>query len=354
MSIFYNGSKLLSMKDLDGLPPELYLCTGNRSAGKTTYFSKLIVDRFLKSGEKFMLLYRFNYEITDVADKFFKDIGGLFFNDYYFTAERRASGIYYELYINRRDGNDSTRQHCGYAVALNNSDQLRKYSHLFSDTEQMFFDEFQSESDHYCTNEINKFLSLHTSVARGQGQQTRRVPVYMCSNAVSMLNPYFAALGISSRLQANTKFLRGHGFVLECSNVESAADALRQSRFMTAFSANSDYLKYATENIYLNDSLTFIEKPSGRSKYLATLEYQGKGYALRSFPDDGIIYCDDRPDRTAKFCIAVTTADHRINYVILRQNNIFVEEMRFLFERGSFRFKNLSCKEAALVLLSYQ
>lgn len=352
MTTFYNGSKLLSTKDLDGLPPELFLCTGNRSAGKTTFFSKMLVERFLKYNEKFMLLYRFNYEITDVSDKFFKDIGGLFFGDYYMSADRKASGIYYDLFINRRDGDETTRQACGYAVALNNSDQLRKYSHLFSDTAAIFFDEFQSESDHYCANEITKFLSLHTSVARGQGQHSRYVPVYMCSNTVSMLNPYFSALGISSRLQANTKFLRGHGFVLECSNVESAADALKQSRFMTAFAGDS-YAQYATENIYLNDSLTFIEKPAGRSKYLATLEYDGKAYALRSFPDDGIIYCDDRPDRSYKFRIAVTTADHQINYVILRQNNLFIQEMRYLFERGSFRFKNLRCKEAALMLLSY-
>ena len=84
--------------------------------------------------------------------------------------KRRASGIYHELFLNEKS--------CGYAVSLNSADQLKKYSHLFSDVSRMLFDEFQSETNHYCSDEIKKLLSIHTSVARGQGEQIRYVPVY--------------------------------------------------------------------------------------------------------------------------------------------------------------------------------
>ena len=70
---YYDGTKLLSMKDLNGKTPELFLCTTNRTGGKTTYFGRLVVNRFIKQGKKFALLYRYNYELDDVADKFFKD-----------------------------------------------------------------------------------------------------------------------------------------------------------------------------------------------------------------------------------------------------------------------------------------
>lgn len=53
------------------------------------------------------------------------------------------------------------------------------------------FDEFQSENNDYCPNEVQKFISVHTSVARGQGKQLRYVPVYMLSNPVTLLNPYY-------------------------------------------------------------------------------------------------------------------------------------------------------------------
>ena len=164
MSNYYDGTKLLSMKDINGNTPEIFMVTSNRTAGKTTYFSRLLFNRAIKRGEKFMLIYRFNYELDNCADKFFKDISALFFPQYHMYSKKEAKGIYHDLYYMKEGDENGT--HCGYAVALNNVDQLKKNSHLFSDTASMMFDEFQSETNHYCGDEVNKFISLHTSVAR--------------------------------------------------------------------------------------------------------------------------------------------------------------------------------------------
>ena len=96
---FYDGAKLLSLKDINGQVPEIYLATSNRSAGKTTYFGRWAVKRFLEHGEKFGLIYRFNYELTDVADKFFRELKQLFFPDQDMTSKNRAKGIYHELFL---------------------------------------------------------------------------------------------------------------------------------------------------------------------------------------------------------------------------------------------------------------
>ena len=77
---YYDGTKLLSLSDINGDKPELYLCTTNRTGGKTTYFGRYCVNRFIKKGEKFGLIYRYNYELDDCADKFFKDLSNLFHN----------------------------------------------------------------------------------------------------------------------------------------------------------------------------------------------------------------------------------------------------------------------------------
>ena len=39
---YYDGTKLLSMTDLNGKKPEIFICTSNRTAGKTTYFSRYL------------------------------------------------------------------------------------------------------------------------------------------------------------------------------------------------------------------------------------------------------------------------------------------------------------------------
>lgn len=348
--VYYDGTKLLSLMDINGNKPELYLCTSNRSAGKTTYFGRMAVNRFIKTGKKFTLVYRFNYELKGVADKFFKDIGSLFFPQYIMTDRSMAKGVYYELFL--KAPNSELQRSCGYAIALNQADQLKRLSHLLSDTDIMLFDEFQSETNHYCPDEVQKFISVHTSIARGQGKQVRYVPVYMLSNAVTLINPYYTALGISTRLNPNTKFLRGEGWVLEQGFVESAAQSQKTSAFNRAF-GKEKYVNYAASNAYLNDNVAFIDKMSGNSRYLATIKYKGKDYAIREYYDKNIIYCDDRPDVSYPYKLTVTTDDHDINYVMLKRSDSFLSQLRWYFEKGCFRFKDLKCKEAILTALSY-
>lgn len=344
MNKYYDGTKLLSMLDINGNKPEIYMCTTNRTGGKTTYFGRLCINRFLDKNEKFGLIYRYNYELDDIADKFYKDLGSLFFPGYTMTSKRRAKGTFQELFLNEKS--------CGYALSLNNADQIKKYSHLFSDIQRMIFDEFQSETNHYCDNETKKFISIHTSIARGQGEQVRYVPVYMLSNPVSIINPYYIEMGISGRLKDDTKFLRGDGFVLEQGYIESASTEQKNSGFNRAFSKNS-YTAYSSECIYLNDNKAFVEKPAGKSKYLCTLRYKGSDFALREYTESGLIYCDDKADSSFLTRISVTTDDHNINYVMLKRNDFFLSNLRYFFEHGCFRFKDMRCKEAVLSALSY-
>lgn len=344
MSKYYDGTKLLSMLDINGNKPEIYMCTTNRTGGKTTYFGRLCINRFLDKNEKFGLLYRYNYELDDIVDKFYKDLGSLFFPSYTMTSKRRAKGTFQELFLNEKS--------CGYALSLNNADQIKKYSHLFSDIQRMIFDEFQSETNHYCDNETKKFISIHTSIARGQSEQVRYVPVYMLSNPVSIINPYYVEMGISGRLKDDTKFLRGDGFVLEQGYIESASIEQKNSGFNRAFSKNS-YTAYSSECVYLNDNKAFVEKPAGKSKYLCTLRYKGSDFALREYTESGLIYCDDKADSSFLTRISVTTDDHNINYVMLKRNDFFLTNLRYFFEHGCFRFKDMRCKEAVLSALSY-
>lgn len=174
----------------------------------------------------------------------------------------------------------------------------------------------------------------------------------MLSNPVSIINPYYVEMGISSRLKDDTKFLRGDGFILEQGFIDSASKAQKESGFNRAFS-NNTYVSYSSECVYLNDSKSFVEKPQGKSRYICTLKYMGSDFGIKEFGEQGIIYCDDKPDSTHPMKITVTTDDHEINYVMLKRNDFFLTNLRYLFERGCFRFKDLRCKEAVLSALSY-
>lgn len=344
MGIYYDGTKILNKKDINGDQPEIYMITSNRTAGKTTFFNRLAINRFKKTGGKFALLYRYNYELDDVAIKFFKDINGLFFPDDIMSEKKIAKGKINTLFLNKK--------HCGYAISLNDADAIKKYSHYLTDVNMIIFDEFQSETNNYCDHEIEKFISIHTSIARGKNKMVRYVPVYMISNPVSLLNPYFAKFEIASRLKTETKFLRGEGWVLEQNLNTSAQQANLSSAFNRAFSSDK-YIAYSTQGIYLRNDNTFIEKMHGKNEYICTFKVNGCNFALREYLENGIIYVSDVIDASHPVKISVTTEDHEINYFLKARYITLITKLRYIFECGSFRFKNLKCKNALLKFISY-
>lgn len=346
--IYYNGTKILNTLDLDGNKPEIYLVTSNRNAGKTTYFGRYFMNRFINYGEKFVLLRRYNYELSHIGVNFFSGLKQLFFSEYDMVSKPRAKGKYHELFLKYKDGDPES---CGYAITLNDSNNIRLLSSAFSDATKILFDEFQTETNSYCNDEIIRFISVHTSLARGGGAQVKYLPVFMLSNHNTLLNPYYVTLGISERLQEDTKFLRGHGFVLEQSINENASKLLQGSAFARAFEGNK-YIAYASENVYLHDEKSLLAKVEGSARYLATVRFDGKEFAVRKF-DSGIYYCDSRVDKTFKFRVSVTADDLSANYQLLPSIDFFVLELRHAFMHGMFRFSDLTAKKAMLKFLSF-
>lgn len=340
---YYDGTKLLSLMDINGKKPEIYICDGNRTAGKTTFFNRWFVKKYINTGEQFMLVYRYNYELAAVAESFFGDIGGLFFPGYNMTMDSIARGSIKILKLNDKV--------CGYAVYLNNVDIVKKNSHLFNKVKRMLFDEFQSESGNYCKDEVDKIFSLHTSVARGQGEQVRYVPLYMLSNSVSIINPYYLALDIHKRLKDDTKFLRGDGWVLEHCFNEGARDAQLSSAFNRAF-MSSKYAEYAAENVYLNDSKVFIAEMRGDNRYLLTFRSNGKDFSVRDYNESNVIYCDQRPDLTYPIRIVRDVSSHKEGYTMINNGVGMVMLLRQAFSDGLVRFKDQECKTAFMDLLA--
>ena len=351
-STFYDGTKLLSLMDINGNKPEIYMVESNRNDGKTTFFNRYAFNRFKKKKEKFIILVRFGYELNNIEDRYFKDIRELFFPYYTMTSKGIVDGKFRELFVSPNDQEELTES-CGYAMALNDADLIKRYSHFFSDAELVLFDEFQSENNHYCADEIKKFKSVHKSLARGRGKQVRYLPVIMMSNAVTLLNPYYTAFGLGKKINNQTKFIKSKGLVFERHFNEFASKAGKESGFMQAFDEDDEYSRYANDNEYLNDNNNFVEKLNGKNKYICTFKYKNREYAIRTYDELGIVYCDDRPDSSCKSKICVTTSDHNVNYVMLKNNEMFLANLRFFFNKGCFRFKDLDCKEAVLAMLSY-
>lgn len=342
--MFYNGTKLLNMKDLNGDIPEIFIVDSNRSAGKTTYFNKKLVDDFLNDGKKFMLLYRYKYEMDNCAEKFFSDINRIFYPDLEMEDKPKAQGIYHELYLDEIP--------CGYAVSLNCADSIKRNSHLFSDTEQMLFDEFQPETGRYCSNELFKFMSIHASVARGAGEQVRYLPIYMLANCISIINPYYSMLGISTRLKKDTKFLRGNGFVMEHHFNESASVLNESSQFNKAFSS-SGYMGMLTSKSYVLDDKSFIGSVDENLVYMCTIKIKDHYISVNRTYASDMLYVTDVYDESFPVKFSVDVEGHTENFRLVMSSSPLIKQFRKYFDAGMVRFKNMNCKSDFITAICY-
>lgn len=339
---FYDGNKLLSIQDINGEKPEILICTSNRSAGKTVFWSRYLMQRFLKYEEKFILMYRFTWELDTVAEQFFDGIRELFYNDYHMESVREHRAPYTKLYLFQLDdeGNKTDIVNCGYAVALNAADKTKKYSHYLSDAKRILFDEFQPESGEYLPRETDKFFSLHVSIARGGGQQSRFVQTILVGNPVTILNPYYMEFGICERLDDKTIFLRGDGWVMEQGYNSDACNALSQSAFNRAFKNNAQFA-YGTQGLYLSNDRSMMGKPSGSAACIASIEYNKKRYGL--WVDGTMIYIRSiSTDNVPK--IAATENDHSTDTVLLDSAPVLRAKLRRAFNLGLIRFEKPDCK----------
>lgn len=340
---YYNPQKILSMKDLDGEEPSIYMITTNRSAGKTTTFLKKALADFTNDGSKVVLIYRYTYELNSSAD-IFKDVLKLYPKyGKLMTCISHAKGLFYEIFLDKIS--------FGYAIPLSNPDALKKYSPIFAEVNNIIFDEFQTETGKYLNKEMQKIQSVYLTIARGGGQQSRHVKLFMLGNMVSIMNPYFINFDIHKRLKNNTNFMRGSGWVAEFGFNESASIAIKNNSFFKAFQKD-DYMSYSTEKVYLHDADIFIEKPSGRAKYIFTLMHDGNAFGIREFFDDGVLYVSHKPDNSCKQIVAFKASDHNQNTIMLNHFSYLWKNIRDAFNNGYLRFDDIKSKSAIFDILS--
>ena len=130
-NVYYDGTKLLSLMDINGDKPEIYMAVGTRTAGKTTYFRRLVFNKYIKKKQKFIVLVRWGYQLNDIEESFFKDIRELFFPFLTMTNEPIVNGKFRKLYIHP-NGQEELKEECGYAIAINDAGIVKENSHLFN------------------------------------------------------------------------------------------------------------------------------------------------------------------------------------------------------------------------------
>lgn len=334
---YYNGYKLLHKKDLDNLIPEIILCSGNRTAGKTFFWKRFLVRFCLYTHTRFLIIFRKRPQVKSGCMAFYEDIQECKDFEQEFKVDTSDIAGVTSIYYGDTE--------IGLATYFNFADSLKEASNLFNSVSIIFKDEFQSMTGDYVDEELAKLRSIHKSVARKFGEKTRFVPTILCSNQISMVNPYYIGLGIHKRLQKETRFLRGIGWVLEiCLNKEASRMA-KESAFERAF-GEDEYSLSDNQNVFL-DNMNFVQKMSTGGMSLELVFYH-KGQPYGMWRDIRYYYVSHKFDPNCKHKYATDLKSHQNGTYLVTKGNEIIKYFKRYFDNGYFRFEDIACRVALI------
>lgn len=346
-SIYYNPQKLLSYN------AQYSFAVSGRGIGKTFAFKEFLLNRFLKKGEKFVIVRRIPDEILNL-NTFFKDLAET--NEKYkdMVIELKGQKFMKEIYI---DG-----EHAGYGIGLSTAYKTKSSS--FSDVTTIFYDEFlieETRNHRYIQDEPRQFKDLVNTVFR-----SRRPRCILAANTITVANPYFREFGIYPTYTKNgdlTEFV--YGKINKFGKMVTEKDYVCEFPNMKLFKLmnketfrledGTTYGAYLKGEGFLTDNSAFIKKKPKNATYLTTLVVEGVEIGVWqtdfSTKDGGVYFTKSVVESTEKMVISMK--DHCENaYFISRSDKIAsIKRIKAAFKSNTLFFQNQEMKRLGTIFL---
>ena len=307
----YDCTKLINSLDANGEKPTFFCaCSFDRGPGKSYQFSKLLIDRFMEKGDRFILLCRNRGDLGNVAAGVLNSYVAQAHPEWHISETSQMKSTFSNIYLTRGSGDEEEKLHVGWVVSLKSQDRIKLISSTFYSAWAFFFDEFMpTDKSSFLPNELDCLRTIYKSVARGESHATRYMPVFMSSNTLSIQNPYFMAWGITNKIQSNTKFYRGVGVIFELVEVEGLREEHAASGFDRAIQKH--LARTESSNIWINDNNSLVVPKSktegwGRGRYVCTLIYNNDKFGVVTYDSVGITYISRVIDKSSEYVFNLT------------------------------------------------
>ncbi|MBO7731334.1 MAG: phage DNA encapsidation protein [Methanobrevibacter sp.] len=289
------------------------IIVGERGVGKTYSCKKFCIRDFIKNGNQFVYLRRYETELKESCDGFFDGlIKNKEFEGTEFGVIRKKKTTIFTC-----DG-----EVMGFGMSLSVASQFK--SKEFPNVKNLVFDEFIIDKGvyRYLKNEVHCFLDICESLFR-----LRDFRAFLLGNAISQVNPYFNYFKINMPY-GSTITTSKEGEILMCYvKNEVYRDVKRKTRFGKLIDG-TEYGKYAIDNMWLRESKSFIEKRPEKAKFYFTLQYQTYTFGIWADGETSKIYISNSYDPSCPIIFTLSADDHN-------------EKTRLISMRRSDFFKNL-------------
>lgn len=316
MGRYYDINKTLSYNKL------FNFVVGPRGAGKTYGAKKRAIQNFLRKGQQFVYVRRYETELPAAEMKNFFDDVSREFTDHEFKA---GQGLF------RIDDLIA-----GWYVALSKAQMLKSVP--FPNVSMIIFDEFIIDvgTYHYLPREVTSFLELYSTISRD-----RDITALFLSNAITFTNPYFLYFDIT--LEEGQTLKLKEDISLELVENKDFTDHMKQTRFGRLI-AGTEYGGYSIDNKFLRDNDTFIERMSSSCRYMMTMIIKGDKYGVYIDDAKDLMYISTKIDETAKR-VTLDTDSHDTETLLLKKSGSLILQMIVeYYSLGKLRFEDMRCK----------
>lgn len=333
--MYYTADKALSYN------PIMIMTCGARGYGKTYDWKVRPCLRFLKTGERFVWVRRYDSELQMAidGDGFLKDIR----DDPRLKGHELKSDSKF-VYI---DGKIA-----GEFIALSGATKYKSRS--FANTWVVIFDEFIIDNSTYknvrylSQKEPELLVDLLNTIFR-----MRPVLCVCLANAVTFNNPYFMYYDIRP-FTSDFYFDRKRRILVEIREDAEYTAAVNQSDIAT-LTRGTAYGDYAMNNKFLLDTNAFVEKRTASAHFLCGVHVSQGDVGFWYDTNTGLVYTSFAVDRGRPYLMFTLEKDnHDVNFLFLSSAlNTPLATVIEAWKFGLLRFDDTRVKARAFGVLAY-
>lgn len=315
-----------------------------RGGGKTFGCKKYAIDNFLKTGEQFIYLRRYETDLEKAKKEFLTDLI-IKFPKLFQEHKIIIKGD--KLFIDEKTA--------GFFIPLSKAGSYK--STAFPNVTLIIYDEFLIDRDSfqkYIPREPYKFNDFYSTVARvGTGHPD--VIVFFLGNAISLINPYFSAYNISLPYKKDIKLFANNEILVQIFNSPELQEKQAKSRFGQIMKAtNKDYFNYAFNGNFNDNNREFVKKKDFNYKFYFTFVYNNKYFGVWSDYNNSQFIISYDYVKTFPLIFACSYQDMQPNFIMINKlkKSTHWQNLFHAFNTGQLYFENVDIKNNVYDLFS--
>lgn len=333
---------------------------GARGCGKTFAMRERFLKDFIRDGSRFAVIVRTETSIPSIARDFFGLLSkpgsdGLpvskVMREHHFRF-KRVEGTMYATEVPPDHIADpawkpdkGSWRIIGYFASLNCAEHYKQLT--YARVKRILLDEAIIEHPRpkhdYLADEFTLFAGLVDSIGREhEGGESPKV--YMLGNSGSLVNPYFAAFGIGDLPEPGfTWHAQKHVLLYIHRDTEYSAKkrACTLAGFLESLTPDA---QMTLENEFLDDTKDMIKPKTARSVFEWGMVVDGQKLGI--WYDEGsmnLYLCSRVPEGDTRI-YALTSTDHKVNYVLAHSREAFIGELVEAYRVGRLYFDALTTR----------